>query len=256
MATVFQHFSEEKTAFINPGDTTKPVPGFPEVCITTFSEGIIRNYAERNAVSAIAELCTANGSFPVYETCYAGKKIGLFLSRVGAPACTAGLEEVIAMGAKKLVQFGVCGVLNQDAVGGRLILPSSAVRDEGTSYHYLPGAEEIEADPRCLRILKACLEKHGIPYVAGKTWTTDGIYRETAQRIAERKEQGCIAVEMECSASLAVGRFRGIPLMQFLFGADNLDAAQWEPRDLTDYGIHSGDRYLTIALECAAAFSF
>ena len=147
MATVFQHFSEEKTAFINPGDTTKPVPGFPEVFITTFSEGIIRNYVERNAVSAIAELCTANGSFPVYETCYAGKKIGLFLSRVGAPACAAGLEEVIAMGAKKLVQFGVCGVLNQDAVGDRLILPSSAVRDEGTSYHYLPGAEEIEADP-------------------------------------------------------------------------------------------------------------
>lgn len=68
------------------------------------------------------------------------------------------------------------------------------------------------------------------------------------------KKQGCIAVEMECSASLAVAAFRGIPIIQFFYGADSLDAEQWEIRDLTDYGISYGDKYMAIALECGIAF--
>lgn len=96
-----------------------------------------------------------------------------------------------------------------------------------------------------------CFEKCGYPYVAGKTWTTDAIYRETKSLIEERKAAGCIAVEMECSAAIAVTQFRKIPFVQFLFGADNLDTSKWEPRDLTEYGLSNAEKYLALAFECA-----
>lgn len=254
MATIFNRFCSSRDALVNPRDVIKPIPGFPEVCITTFSEGIIKNFIEHNPAKEIAALYSANGSIPVYEIEYKSRRTGLFLSRVGAPACAAGLEEIIAMGAKKLIQFGCCGILNQSLADRKIILPSSAVRDEGTSYHYILGSEEINTDPSSTEIAVRCLERLKIPYVIGKIWTTDAIYRETPAVIAERKKQGCIAVEMECSASLAVAGFRNIPIIQFFYGADNLDAEQWEIRDLTDYGIRYGSQYMAIALECGTAF--
>ena len=255
MATVFNEFPAERSAFINPKDTTEPVPGFPEVCVTTFSADIIEQFKELHRPKVIASLYTSNWILPVYEACHSGKTVGLFLSRVGAPACAAGLEEVIAMGAKKLVLFGCCGVLDQETVGDKVIIPSSAVRDEGTSYHYLPASEEIQADPRSVGMLKSCFERLNVPCTVGKVWTSDAIYRETRSQIAARKAQGCLAVEMECAAALAVAQFREIPLFAFLFGADCLDSPSWEQRDLVDYGIKRGGRFLALALECAAELS-
>lgn len=254
MATIFHRFYENKNAFLNPCDVTARISGFPEVCITTFSENMIKDFVGNNGVKIIANLYSANGTIPVYEIEYAGKKMGLFLSRVGAPACAAGLEEVIALGARKIIQFGCCGILNQPAADGKIIVPSSAVRDEGTSYHYFSESEEISADNSSNDIVVQYLKRQKIPYVVGKIWTTDAIYRETPEAIEERKKQGCIAVEMECSASLAVAKFRNIPMIQFFYGADNLDADNWEMRDLTDYGMSLSDKYMAIALECGIDF--
>lgn len=254
MATIFEHFYENKNAFLNPCDVTEKISGFPEVCITTFSENIIKDFVENNSSKVIAYLYSANGAIPVYEIKYADKRMGLFLSRVGAPACAAGLEEIIAFGAKKIIQFGCCGILNQSIADGKIMIPSSAVRDEGTSYHYFSGSEEIRADASSNDIAVQYLKSHKVPYVVGKIWTTDAIYRETPEAIEERKKQGCIAVEMECSASLAVAKFRNIPMIQFFYGADNLDSDKWEIRDLTDYGLRLRDKYMTIALECGIAF--
>lgn len=245
----------DKNAFINPCDVVEKIPDFPKVCITTFSESLIKNFAENNTVKIITHLYSANGTLPVYETEYRGQKIGLFLSRVGAPACVAGLEEIIASGAEKLVLFGCCGILNQAAAEGKIIIPSSAVRDEGTSYHYLPEGKELYPDSVSTETAIHCLEKLGIPYVTGKIWTTDAIYRETKALIDARRSQGCIAVEMEYSASLAAAGFRDVPLTAFFYGADNLDADKWEMRDLTDYGIKCCDKYMAIALECGFALS-
>ena len=96
-----------------------------------------------------------------------------------------------------------------------------------------------------------CLEKYGYPYIKGKTWTTDAIYRETESVIAERKKTGCICVEMECAAALAVTQFREIPFAQFLYSADNLDSPKWETRDLTEYGLSNAEKYMVLAFECA-----
>ena len=137
MTTIFDDFCKETTAFINPTDCVKPLSEFPEICITTFSQNIISEFVEKNDTEIIANLYTANGILPVYRVEYNNMSVGIFLSRVGAPACVVGLEEVIALGAKKIIQFGSCGILKQTAAENRIIIPTSAIRDEGTSYHYI-----------------------------------------------------------------------------------------------------------------------
>lgn len=255
MTTIFQNYDKAKTAFLNPKDTTEPIEGFPEVCVTTFSENIIKKFSDMKGVSKIAHLYTANGILPVYQINYKGKNIAFFLSRIGAPACVACLEEIIAMGAKKIVMFGCCGILNDALTKDRIIVPSSAVRDEGSSYHYFPASEEIHAKKSSVGILEKCLDDCGIPYITGKTWTTDAIYRETRMLIEERKNQGCLCVEMECSAALAVTEFRNVPFTMFLYGADSLSSERWEPNSLLEYGIKGAQHYMTLAFECALRLS-
>lgn len=114
MPLFFRDFDSEKKAFVNPGDTVQRKDGFPSIAVSTFSGDIIDDYVKACKPPEIARLYTANGSLPVYQVEYKGEKIALFVSRVGAPACVAGLEEIIAMGAQKIVLFGCCGVLNEN----------------------------------------------------------------------------------------------------------------------------------------------
>lgn len=253
MKTVFQRTELTEPAFFTPSDTTKPIDGFPEICVSTFSQGIIEKFSSLDMVEKIAELTTANGVIPVFRIRYKGTDIAFYLSRVGAPACVVGFEEIIAMGAKKFVLFGSCGVLDDERVKDKIIIPVSAVRDEGTSYHYLAPAPEVGADPRSVQILETVLTACGYPYVKGKTWTSDAIYRETLPLIQERRQEGCLAADMECAAMLAVSQYRQIPFLQFLYGADNLSSDTWEIRDLDLYGLTHAEKYMVLAFECGLA---
>lgn len=114
---------------------------------------------------------------------------------------------------------------------GQVLVPVAAVRDEGTSYHYLPPAREVEPTPSALAAVEATLNRHNIAYVRTKTWTTDAFFRETKGKVARRRDEGCLAVEMEAAAMFAVARFRQVELAQMLYAGDNLDAEQWEFRD-------------------------
>mgnify|MGYP005752479883 FL=1 len=251
--SVFQKNEISEPALFNPSDTTKKVDNFPEICVSTFSENIIKKFSSLRSTEAIAELYTANGRIPVYKIRYKDTDIAFYLSRVGAPACVAGFEEIVAMGARKFVLFGSCGVLDDERVKDNLILPVSAVRDEGTSYHYIAPSPEIEADPHSVRIAETVLASCGYPYIKGKTWTSDAIYRETLPLIQERRQEGCLVVEMECASMLAVAKYRHIPFIQFLYGADNLSSDTWEIRDLCLYGLSNAEKFMVLAFECGLA---
>ena len=253
MKTVFQRTNILEPALFSPSDTTKNVAHFPEICVSTFSENIIQKFASLDHTEKIAELYTANGSIPVYKIRYKNKEIAFYLSRVGASACVVGFEEVVAMGAKKFVLFGSCGIMDAQKVKDRIIIPVSAIRDEGTSYHYIAPSPEIEADAHSIQTLENVLKTFGCPYVKGKTWTSDGIYRETIPAIQERKQEGCLAVEMECAAMLAAAKYRHIPMIQFLYGADHLTDSTWEIRDLALYGLNNAEMYMALAFECGLA---
>ena len=253
MKTVFYRKERPGRAFINPTDTVAPVSGFPNICVSTYSRKIIEKFAALEGVEIISHLYTANGAIPIYKIPYGGSEIAFYMSPVGAPACVSCFEEAAAMGAEKFVFFGCCGILNDEAVKNRLIIPTGVIRDEGTSYHYLPPTEELQPDSHSTEVLKSCMEKYGFPYACGKIWTTDAIYRETPQEIAAWKEAGCIGVEMEYSALLAAAAYRNLPLIQFFYGADSRDNPTWQPRDLTDWGLSGAETYMTLAFACGLA---
>jgi uridine phosphorylase len=156
---------------------------------------------------------------------------------------------MISKGCRKFVFFGSCGVLDREIAEHALIVPAAAYRDEGTSYHYAPPGTfiDIPTAPRLAEIFKELK----LPHIRGKTWTTDAPFRETRGNVEKRKQAGCVTVEMECASIMAVARFRGVEAYQFLYAADNLDAAEWDARTLGSLPQDAGQAFLRIALETA-----
>lgn len=137
---------------------------------------------------------------------------------------------MIALGCRKFIACGGSGVLDREIGRGRVIVPSSAVRDEGTSYHYLPPSREVTASPRAVAAIESTLRRHKVEYLVGKTWTTDAFYRETPKRVKRRKEEGCLTVEMEAAAFFAVAQFRRVQFGQVLYGGDDVSGDEWDAR--------------------------
>lgn len=242
-------FDPDKKAVINPEECFSPIEGFPEMCVGIFSEKIYKAIAEKYHGEPICELKNAAGSSAVYKINVGGTDIALMLPLVGGPSAIACIEEIFPLGGKYFVFAGSCGVLRHDIADGHLIIPTAAVRDEGTSYHYAAPADEIALDPACVNACKSAMETLGFDYVEGKTWTTDAFYRETRGKVEKRKEQGCICVEMECASLAAVAQFRDVRFAQFFWAADNLDAPQWDKRGLSRLGETVGDMVFTTAVE-------
>jgi uridine phosphorylase len=135
------------------------------------------------------------------------------------------------LGCRKFIVCGGCGVIEKGIAVGHLIVVSAAVRDEGTSFHYRPAGRELQADARGVAALEAALKAQGLPYLVGKTWTTDAPYRETRDKVELRRSEGCLTVEMEASALMAVAQFRNVVLGQVLYGGDDLSGEEWHHRD-------------------------
>ncbi len=186
--------------------------------------------------------------FPVYRV--RGTDIGVVKTTVGAPITSALAEEIsYVYSCRKFVMFGSCGGLDSSIVPGKLIVPTHAYRDEGVSYHYAPSADYIEVKNHVF--VASVLDSLGIGYVTDRTWTTDAFYRETDVLCARRRAEGRIAVEMEVSAVQAVADFYGLGLYNFLYRADNLDAASRESSYLSDMPHDERLSHFYVALELA-----
>lgn len=223
----------DRDAVINPDIVHQPVEGFPETVVSIFSHHLFKRVVELLDGKEIAQTKDVDGIWPVYEVKYQGHRFAMYKARLGAPACVGSFEDIIPMGAKRIILLGNCGVLDKRIDDCGIIIPTRAIRDEGTSYHYAPAADYIDVNTKYIDLFRSVLEEHGYPYVTGTTWTTDAFYRETRSKIESRKEMGAICVEMECAAMQAMCSFRGVEFFQFLYAADNLDSIKWDPRNLS-----------------------
>ena len=230
---LLEEFDFDKSAVIEPWFVHQPVEGFPETVISIFHHTLFLKIAEFLGGVKIADTKDVDGHWPVYEVKYKGKRFALYKARLGAPACVGSFEDLIPMGAKRIILLGNCGVLDKSIEDCGIIIPTKAIRDEGTSYHYAPPSDYIDVNkkyiPEFIEVLNTC----GYPYVTGTTWTTDAFYRETRSKVNRRKEMGAICVEMECAAMQAMCDFRGVEFFQFLYAGDNLDHSTWDPRSLS-----------------------
>jgi len=222
-------FDSDKQAKLRPGSIVKKTPA-SKACVITFFKEVIRKKLESGELEQVGVSPSETVDIPVYETKYNGCPVGLIGGFVGAAGSAAMLEELIASGFEKFIVCGGAGVLKKDIQVGHLILPYSAVRDEGASYHYIAPSREIECNPDAVMAIERILNREKIPYIKAKTWTTDAIFRETEAKIAKRVSEGCVTVEMEAAAFFAVAKFRNVLLGQILYGGDDLSGIEWNKR--------------------------
>jgi uridine phosphorylase len=222
-------FDSEREAMIEPGRIIQR-SDVPEHCVTCFFGEVVENIAKEHQAKVVVENHWEDGPHRIYEIEYGGHRLAFYQPGIGAPLATGLMEEAIAFGCQKFIACGGCGVLEKGMAVGNLIVVSGAVRDEGTSYHYLPPDREVAAHPNGIAALEAVLVESAVPYRIGKTWTTDAPYRETRQRIKRRIGQGCISVEMEAAALIAVAAHRQVAFGQLLYAGDDLSGSQWDNR--------------------------
>lgn len=139
-------------------------------------------------------------------------EIGVIGGTVGAPFAVLVAEELFASGCEALVTISSAGLVASDATPPFFVLIERALRDEGTSYHYLRGARYAEADPALTNAVARALAGTPTPLLRGASWTTDAPFRETQSLIAARRAEGILSVEMEAAALLAMGRSLGRPV--------------------------------------------
>lgn len=248
--SIIHSFDPNSEAVLNPNDMQSAVENLPETLIATFLPSFLKLLEGIASMEKCAAL-TCNGSeIPIYQFEYKGQVLGIFHTMLGGAASAAMLEELIAMGAKRVLYFGSSGALDKNLVYGHLIIPTAAYRDEGVSYHYMPESDYIEIETA--EQLCEIFDSLNIPYVKAKTWTTDAIYRETRASIQRHRDEGCAVVEMECASVMAVGQFRRIPVYQFLYAADCLDAEQWNQRLLGKMPNNTREYMLAVVLNVAA----
>ena len=224
-------FDEDRTSILMPNPyqigVGIPVPNRVVLC---FFQDVITELLDKGELTLLGNLKSESGKHPVYSYVFDGQKISIFHPGVGAPLAAAFMEELIACGVTKYMVCGGCGVLNREIEAGHPMILTSAVRDEGTSYHYLPPAREVKPSARAVEVLEKTLRESGIEYRLAKTWTTDAIYRETPGRRRERVAEGCDVVEMEAAAFFAVAKFREVTLGQIVYGGDLVVPDGWDGR--------------------------
>lgn len=223
-------FDPASSAVIEPRHLV-PAIGAPEHCVVCFFREVVEAVVRDHAATLLFEDNWEDGPHRFYEIRYNDRRLAFFHPGVGAPVAAGMLEGAIALGCRKFIACGGAGVLDPAIPVGRIIVPMSAVRDEGTSYHYLAPAREVEASPEGVAAIEHVLRRHAVPYLTGKTWTTDAPYRETRDKVRQRREEGCLTVEMEAAAFFAVARFRGVVFAQMLYGGDDVGGTDWDHRD-------------------------
>jgi uridine phosphorylase len=146
------------------------------------------------------------------------------------------LEELAAFGIKKFVNLGSAGGLQPNMNVGDIVLCDRAIRDEGTSHHYLPVEKYAFACTELTEHLSTAFEKKGVEFSIGTSWTTDAPYRETIEELRQFRSDGVATVEMEVSALFAAGAYRGVGVSAIFVISDILSEEDWHQ------GYHSAEK--------------
>jgi uridine phosphorylase len=219
----------EQTAVIMPD--RRNLYNLPPKCVFAFLENTTDRFAHDRNCEKIAEFDSITKTYPIYKTVYKGEDVCFCQAPCGASAATQILDFLISYGVKYIISCGSCGALHKFEEN-LIMVPISALRAEGTSYHYIEPSRFITMNMQAVKAIKTALEQSGINYKECVTWTTDGFYRETKDMVKYRMSEGCEVVDMECSALAACAQFREAIFGQILFTADTLaDVSQYDERD-------------------------
>lgn len=201
----------------------------PQYCILTFPYMNATDYIMKQYEIKRIECYTLKDA-PIYAFKYEGMQVCFAEMGMGAPMAGTRLEELIALGAEYILFFGAVGVLKSDITRWTLLLPTRAIRDEGTSYHYQPPSKYTYPSTQLMQTIRNTLQENLLIFKEGVVWTTDAPYRETIQKRRKFMEEGAICVDMEASALFAIAEFRKKQIGAFFYAGDYVGADQWDLR--------------------------
>jgi len=184
----------------------------------------------RNVVESLAKATGARLSkywiysreYPLYSGEVNGLPVSFIHVPVGAPGTVMIMEEMIACGARVFLGLGLAGSLQPTAPIGTCLIPTSCIREEGTSVHYISEESGIVPSRRLVKTLQESCRTKKVKFLSGPIWTTDAPYRELVSKIETYGKQGVLGVDMETSAMYALGRFRNVEVANFLVVSDEL----------------------------------
>lgn len=203
----------------------------PRKAVFAFPGEALDRYAKGHKAQIAGYFESATKDYPVYVIDAGGQEICLMQAPVGAPAAAQILDWLISYGVREVISCGCCGALT-DIDEDTFLVPCRALRDEGTSYHYLPPARFVDVSEAARNAIEKTMTGQNLHYLEVTTWSTDGFYRETKEKVKYRISEGCSVVEMECAALAACAELRGAVFGEILFTADTLaDAEHYDERD-------------------------
>ena len=245
-------FDPNRTAILEPNKRWTSGGDPPRKAVLCFFQEVLKKLAQAGILHRAAEIRSEIGANPVYLATWGEQTMAVLHPGVGAPLAAGFLEEMISMGIRQFVVCGGCGVLVHEIAAGHVVVIDEAVRDEGTSYHYLPATRSVRASEEVTAVITHALDRRRVPYITSKSWTTDGIYRETEAKRAARIKEGCAVVEMEAAALFAVAQFRQVQIGQVVYGGDLVVPEGWDRRGW-DSRLLEREMLFEVALESCAA---
>lgn len=223
-------FDDDPTAVINPTHEALEI-SLPSRCVFAFVGEYIDRYAREHHAKKVAEFISATKKYLIYLLEDEGEEIVLCQAPVGAAPAAQFLDWLIGYGVRKIISTGTCGAL-APFPESTFLVPYKALRDEGTSYHYVEPSRFIEISQTARKAIEETVLEHHMKYQEVITWSTDGFYRETREKVEYRKSEGCSVVEMECSALAACAALRKVTWGMILYTVDTLaDVDRYDERN-------------------------
>ncbi len=219
-------FDDNRDAKINPFHFVEEKFKYSKMIITFFPEVLDKLIADGKIV--LEKTIGGENIILVYR--FVDSDVLITLGVVGCPSCAGNLDLFHAMGVQKVMFCGGGGVLDKNIEVGQILVVDGAIRDEGFSYHYIKPSRYIYTDKKVTEKIVQYLKEKGVSYIQGLTWTTDAIFRETADRIAQRKKENAKIVEMEQSGCIAVAQYRGFDYGALIYGGDDVSQEDWDNR--------------------------
>jgi uridine phosphorylase len=178
----------------------------PEVCILEFDGDLTDHLVRSKTVFAWRNWACFHS--PMFALEVDGKPCGIVPRAIGGSYAVLVAEQLLASGARMIVGLTSAGRVSPTLPIPSLVIATAAIRDEGTSFHYLPPSRSVAAPSRPVGPLTRALERLGPPVYQGTVWTTDAPYRETRQQLDEYGAEGVLAVEMQAASLFALAQVR------------------------------------------------
>lgn len=230
-----------------------PSGDVPEVCILDPDGDIVRSLLKNgNAQRSKSWACYHTD---LYEFEHEGERLGIIGCAVGSSYAVLLAEQLFVSGCRFLVSMTSAGQILEQGPPPYFILIDRALRDEGTSYHYLPPAEFVDADPLLVRLAMDALSGMMLPVYRGAVWTTDAPFRETPSAIENCRSRNILAVEMEAAALYAFAQARKKPVLCFAHVTNQVAIIEGDFEKGDGDGTHASLRIISAVVRAWRGFN-